>query len=452
MRDMLFVDIIRTKRDGRPLSDAQIDQFVAGLADDSLPAEQVAALAMAVFLNGMTVAEAGHLTTAMMRSGTQLDWTAQGLDGPVVDKHSTGGVGDKVSFLLAPLAAACGLYVPMISGRGLGHTGGTLDKIATVPGYDATPDLDRFRRVVSQVGCAIVGQSDDLAPADRRFYAIRDVTATTESVPLITASILSKKIAAGNQALVMDVKLGSGAFMTTRDDAEALARSLIDTARAAGLVTHALITDMNQVLGTTAGNAVEMREVVDFLTGRARNPRLYTVTLALVAEMLVAGGVEADREVAADRAARALDDGSAADRFNAMLAALGGPADFLERAEQILPSAPYVVDIMPDRPGFLASVDTRAVGNAVIELGGGRRRLDDRIDLAVGFSHMAALGDPVAPDRPLARVHARTAAAAELAGQRLRAACQVCDDAPTIPPLIHTTLTPFAPVAPEPAA
>jgi thymidine phosphorylase len=257
---MLFTDVIRKKRDGGELTQDEIRLFVDGLSDNSLPAEQVSALAMAIFLNSMSFDEAAHLTRAMASSGTVLDWGGHDLGGPVVDKHSTGGVGDKVSLLLAPIAAACGCFVPMISGRGLGHTGGTLDKVGSIPGYDPMPDFDRFARVVKAAGCAIIGQTGELAPADRRFYAIRDVTGTVESVPLITASILSKKIAAGLDALVMDVKVGSGAFMKSLDEAEKLARSLIGTAAAAGLRTHALITDMNEVLGTTAGNAVEINE------------------------------------------------------------------------------------------------------------------------------------------------------------------------------------------------
>jgi len=258
---LLFKEIIRKKRDGGTLSGEEINTFVAGLADESLPAEQVSALAMAIFLNSMNAGETGALTAAMARSGTVIDWRGDDLGGPVVDKHSTGGVGDKVSFMLAPIAAACGCFVPMISGRGLGHTGGTLDKLDAIPGYQSTPGLGKLREVIKSVGCAIIGQTDDIAPADRRFYAIRDVTGTVESIPLITASILSKKVAAGNEALVMDVKAGTGAFMQSTDDARALANSIIGAASNIGLKTHALITDMSQILGDSAGNAVEIAEV-----------------------------------------------------------------------------------------------------------------------------------------------------------------------------------------------
>ena len=448
---MLFVDIIRTKRDGAALSPDQIDQFVAGLSDGSLPAEQVSALAMAIFLNGMTVQEAGALTTAMARSGNKLDWQGAQLDGPVVDKHSTGGVGDKVSFILAPLAAACGLYVPMISGRGLGHTGGTLDKISAVPGYITVPDLVQFRQTVKDVGCAIIGQTADLAPADRRFYAIRDVTGTTESIPLITASILSKKIAAGNHALVMDVKVGSGAFMTDMERASALANSLTDIAQAAGLPTHALITDMNQVLGHHAGNAVEIAETVAFLRGERQHPRLLEIVLCLTGEMIVAGGMAADRETARAQAQRALDSGRAADIFGRMLRALGGPGDFMDRMDAYLPSAPVQRPVPAPRSGFLRRIDTRAVGNAIIELGGGRRRVDDTVDAAVGFTETRDLGVRIDADAALAIVHARSERAAETAVDAYRRACEIDDEPPVVPPVVHDSLAP-SPVAKRPSA
>ncbi|MEQ8207961.1 MAG: thymidine phosphorylase, partial [Woeseia sp.] len=303
---MLFTNVIRKKRDGGELSAEEIQCLVDGLADGSLPAEQVSALAMAIFLNSMSFDEAGLLTIAMAQSGSVLEWQDAGLNGPVVDKHSTGGVGDKVSFLLAPIAAACGCYVPMISGRGLGHTGGTTDKAESIPGYQATPDFALFRKVVASVGCAIIGQTADLAPADRRLYAIRDVTATVESVPLITASILSKKIAAGLDGLVMDVKVGSGAFMQSMSRAEELSRSIIGTAARAGLKTHAVITDMNEVLGYTAGNALEIAESVRYLRSEGTEARLDEVVRALTAQMLLLTGVEHDAASAAKRVDEAI--------------------------------------------------------------------------------------------------------------------------------------------------
>ena len=425
---MLIADLIRKKRDGGTLSEDEIAVFVRGLADGSIPAEQVAALAMAIFFRSMSFEEAGALTRLMAASGTVLEWDSAALGGPVVDKHSTGGVGDKVSFLLAPIAAACGCFVPMISGRGLGHTGGTLDKLDAIPGYSSAPDLERFRRVVAEVGCAIIGQTDDLAPADRRLYAIRDVTGTVESIPLITASILSKKIAAGLEALVMDVKTGSGAFMTTLEDAEALR-------------THALITDMNEPLGATAGNALEIAESVDYLLCRRREARLDEVVMSLVAEMLVAGGLENDRAEAKRRAEEALVSGRAAEVFGRMVAALGGPPDFLERAQSYLPRAAVVRPVLAAADGFVAAVDTRAVGVAIIGLGGGRRKVEDRLDLAVGFSDFAPIGTAVDRGRPLALVHAASEGDAERAAEALRAAVTVAADAPPPRPIIHETLS-----------
>lgn len=437
---MLFTDIIAKKRDGAELTAEDIAFFVRGLADASLPAEQVSALAMAIFLRSMSFAEAAALTEAMARSGIVLDWPAAGVDGPVADKHSTGGIGDKVSFLLAPIVAACGCSVPMISGRGLGHTGGTLDKIDSIPGYRSTPDLETFQRVVRTVGCAIIGQTSELAPADRRFYAIRDITATVESVPLITASILSKKIAAGNQALVMDVKVGSGAFMGGMAEARKLAESILGTAAGAGLKTSALITDMNQALGETAGNAVEMAEIVAFFAGTAREARLETVVRALSAEMLVLTGCAPDRQEAERAVENALSTGAAAEIFAKMVSALGGPNDFLERADAYLAKAPVVRPVTPAQPGYLAAVNGRALGHAIIALGGGRRRADEGLDLSVGLTAFAPIGAKVGAHRPLAMVHAASEADAERAAERVRQACTLAPAPPAAGAVIYDTL------------
>ena len=331
---MLAPEVIRRKRDGATLSAEEIAFLVGGIADGGLSDAQVGALAMAFFLRGLDADERVALTRAMRDSGTVLEWD---LDKPVLDKHSTGGVGDKVSLILAPILAACGAAVPMISGRGLGHTGGTLDKLDSIPGYASTPTTEVIRRVVRDVGCAIVGQTADLAPADRRLYAVRDATGTVESIHLIVASILSKKLAEGLDALVLDVKSGSGAFMAAREDAEALATALVEVANGAGVSTVALLTDMDEVLGTTAGNALEVRESVDHLTGRSREPRLHEVTVALAAAALVQAKLAPDDEAGRAAAQKALDDGSAAERFGAMVAALGGPSDFVENPE--LPAA-----------------------------------------------------------------------------------------------------------------
>jgi len=436
---MLFTDVIRTKRDGGALSAEQIQIFVDGLADGSIPTEQVSALAMAIFLNSMSFEEAGLLTSKMAASGTVLDWDKEDLDGPVVDKHSTGGVGDKVSFLLAPIAAAAGCYVPMISGRGLGHTGGTKDKVEAIPGYDSMPDFDLFRNTVKKVGCAIIGQTEDLAPADRRFYSIRDVTGTVESVPLITASILSKKIAAGLQGLVMDVKVGTGAFMDSHERAVELANSIIATANTAGLKTHALITDMNEVLGTTAGNALEIAESMRFLRNEEREPRLEDITLALCAEMVLIGGLEDDRDAARKRCEDAITSGRAAEIFGRMTAALGGPSDFIERYDSYLAKAPVIRAVHAE--GVVTEVNARAVGNAIIELGGGRRMVGEKLDLAVGFSSIAPIGASVDSECPLAVIHAASEADADRATENILSAYKLGDSAPEQRPTIAEILT-----------
>jgi thymidine phosphorylase len=430
---MLAAEVIRRKRDGHPLSEDELRFAVAGIADGSLSDAQVGALAMAMFLRGMEPAERVAFTAAMTRSGTVLEWD---LGRPVVDKHSTGGVGDKVSLMLAPIVAACGGAVPMISGRGLGHTGGTLDKLDSVPGYDTTPDLATLRRVVAEAGCAIVGQTADLAPADRRLYAIRDATGTVESIPLIVASILSKKLAAGLDALVMDVKFGSGAFMARREDADELAAALVEVAAGAGLPTVALLTDMDQVLGTTAGNALEVREAIDYLTGAAREPRLHEVTVALAGSLLAQAGLSDDDDAGRAAAEAALESGAAAERFAAMVRALGGPADLLEAPERHLAAALVQRAVTPTRAGTVAAVDARAVGLAITGLGGNRRREDDAIDPAVGLTAVAPIGAEVGPDRPLAVVHAGSADAAARAGEELRAAYTVGDVTPAPAPAI----------------
>ena len=434
---MLPQEIIRLKRDGAALSSDQIAGFVAGLTRGEVAAEQAAAFAMAVFFRGMTTSERVALTEAMRDSGAVLRWD---LPGPVLDKHSTGGVGDNVSLMLAPALAACGAYVPMISGRGLGHTGGTLDKLDSVPGYRTQPDAETFRRVVAETGCAIIGQTDDLAPADRRLYAIRDVTATVESLDLITASILSKKLAAGLDALALDVKCGSGAFMARRADAEALARALVSVAEGAGCRTSALITDMDEPLASAAGNALEVANACAFLTGHEIDQRLWDVTVALGGEALALGGLAADAEAGRAMIARAFEGGAAAERFSRMVAALGGPADFLDRFAEHLPRAAYVADVEAPRAGVVTAIDTRAVGVAVIALGGGRRRAEDAIDASVGFDRLAGLGAHVGPGDPLARVHARDAGAAEAAAQALAAAYAVGDKAPEPPEPVLTRI------------
>jgi thymidine phosphorylase len=430
-------DLIRIKRDGGALDDEQIRELVAGIADGTVSDAQVGALAMAIVLNGMTPAERIALTGAMRDSGDVLDWSDAGLSGPVLDKHSTGGVGDKVSLLLAPIVAACGGAVPMISGRGLGHTGGTLDKLESIPGYDTTPDPDRFREAVASAGAAIVGQTARLAPADRRLYAIRDATGTVESIPLIVASILSKKLAAGLDALVMDVKVGSGAFLTNREETEELARGIVEVATRSGLRTTAILSDMDRVLGRTAGNAVEVRESIEHLTGAASDERLREVTLALGAELLVLGDLQPDAVAARQAAERALDGGAAAERFAAMVTELGGPPDLLEAPDRHLAAAPVTVAAEPGEAGTVTSVDVRAVGLAVVALGGGRTKETDPVDHSVGLTEIAAPGEEAAPDgRPLALVHAKDEESARRAVAALRDAYRLGDAAPDTPPAV----------------
>ncbi|WP_417805175.1 thymidine phosphorylase [Thalassospira lucentensis] len=404
---MLPQEIIRRKREGDVLTDAEIAFFVKGIADETISEGQVAALAMAVFFNGMTMDERVALTRNMRDSGTVLDWKSLGLDGPVVDKHSTGGVGDKVSLMLGPIVGACGAFVPMISGRGLGHTGGTLDKFDSIPGYRTAPTLDEFAKVTREVGCAIIGQTADLAPADKRFYGIRDVTATVESIPLITASILSKKLAAGLDALVMDVKFGSGAFMNEYERARELAQSITEVATRNGVPTVALLTDMEQVLGDTVGNSLEMREAIDFLTGKHQEQRVYDVTMALAAEMLAVSGVATDVADGLQMAGEALESGKAAEVFGKMVSSLGGPADFVEKHDTYLEAAPMVQAVTASKTGRVLSMDARKVGLALVSLKGGRTRADQKIDFAVGFSDFIKVGQPVSAESPLCIAHTR---------------------------------------------
>ncbi|KAA0972029.1 thymidine phosphorylase [Aureimonas fodinaquatilis] len=423
-------EIIRAKRDGEALDSADIKALVQGFGNEQVTDAQIAAFAMAVFFQGLNRDETVALTEAMRDSGRVLEWSH--LDRPVVDKHSTGGVGDNVSLMLAPIVAACGAAVPMIAGRGLGHTGGTLDKLEAIPGYNVRPEPKVFRDAVASVGCAIVGQSGDIAPADGRFYATRDVTATVESIPLITASILSKKLAAGLPALVLDVKIGSGAFMVKPDDAHTLARGLVSVAQAAGVKTSALLTDMNEPLATAAGNGVEVRNAVMFLTGEQRDPRLHEVTLALAAQMLVLSGIASDVSAALQKAQSVLDSGAALDVFSRMVFALGGPADFVERMDEHMPAAPVIRPVLAGQGGTVAAIDARALGLAVVGLGGGRTRPQDAVDHAVGLTKLQGIGARLEADTPLAIVHARTQSAFDAAAAGIKAAYRFGDPASVV--------------------
>lgn len=431
-------ETIRRKRDGESLAREEISRFIQGVVDGSVGEGQIAAFAMATLLKGMSIDECVSLTLAMRDSGERLDWS--GLPGPVVDKHSTGGVGDLVSLVLGPLVAACGGFVPMISGRGLGHTGGTLDKLESIPGYNVTPSEDVFRKVVRDCGVAIIGQTAALAPADKKIYAVRDITATVESIDLITGSILSKKLAAGLRFLVMDVKCGNGAFMASPAAARILAKRLVEVANGAGMPTSALITDMNQPLASSAGNALEVHEAIAFLKGGKTNPRLREITLALCSRMLVVAGLAQDGAAANEKLESALASGRAAEAFGKMVHGLGGPSDLLDNPGRYLAKAPLTLDVQSASAGFVAHMDTRDLGLAVVALGGGRRRVEDAIDHSVGLVFHASLGDRVEPGQPLVTIHAKDQSSAEAAAQALAAHIHIAPEAPKKSPAVLETI------------
>ena len=426
--------IIARIRDGGQPSPDDLRWFAAGLANGQVTDAQAGAFAMAVLLKGLSEEGRVALTRGMRDSGRVLDWD---LPGPVIDKHSTGGIGDCTSLLLAPALAVCGAYVPMISGRGLGHTGGTLDKLEAIPGFRTGLTEAALRKQMAEVHCAIVAASADLAPADRRLYAIRDVSATVESIDLITASILSKKLAAGLEALVLDVKCGSGAFMKTAEQAEALARSLVKTAQGAGCMTSALITDMSQPLATAAGNALEVIEVMETLTGTSVNTALWDVTVALGGEVLALAGLASDAKDGEGRIAQALESGAAAECFGRMVVAQGGPADFVDRWPDRLPSAPVMVEVPALDDGFVTAIDGEALGLAVVHLGGGRLREGDRVNPSVGLSDLAGLAEETGAGVPIAMVHAVTEEAAQAAVRAVQAAYRIGPTPPTEPPLVQ---------------
>ncbi len=432
---MLPQEIIRKKRDGPVLPANEIADFISALVDGRVTDAQAAAFAMAVFFKGMTMDERVALTSAMMRSGTVLDW--RDLSGPVVDKHSTGGIGDAVSLMLAPMLAACGAYVPMISGRGLGHTGGTLDKFDSIPGYKTAPGIDLFRATVRDAGCAIIGQTEDLAPADRKLYAIRDVTATVESISLITASILSKKLAAGLHGLVMDVKTGSGAFMPVLKDSRELAESLAFVATGAGLPTTALITDMDEPLANAAGNAVEIQYAVDYLKGAYRVSRLHEVNMALCVEALLLGKLAVTVDEARKKLEAALTSGKATEHFAKMVSSLGGPSDFVEKANTYLPKAPIIRAVVAAHTGYVEAIATRDMGLAIVALGGGRTRAADPIDHAVGVTDILPTGAAVKAGEPLCVIHARDETGFAAARDAIVKAIRIADSAPPKRPLVY---------------
>ncbi|MEI6210828.1 MAG: thymidine phosphorylase [bacterium] len=430
--------LIENKRDGRVLPPEEIRTFVQAYAAGELPDYQMAAMAMAIYFRGMTAAETAALTDAMLHSGDVLDFA--GWPRPTADKHSTGGIGDKISLILAPLAASAGLAVPMISGRGLGLTGGTLDKLEAIPGFNTRLDNAAFRRVLADTGCAIIGQTDRLAPADRKLYALRDVTGTVPSIPLITASILSKKLAEGAAVLVFDVKCGRGAFMRTPEQARLLAASLLDTSRAMGRRVSALITNMEQALGRTAGNAVEVVEAIDVLQGRGPAD-VRALTLALTAQMTLLAGIHADAGTAARELTARLDDGRALEVFRRMVAAQGGDTRVLDDPLRHLPQPGASLDIPSPCTGHVVFVDAEKIGRVVLQLGAGRCRTLDAIDPAAGISGLVQSGESVVSGQPLMRLHARHAALAESLRAEAAAAVEIAAATRPPEPLILETLT-----------
>ena len=435
----MSISIILAKvRDQVPLQKEEINEFSVGLANGSVSDAQAAAFAMAVCLQGLSERERVDLTLAMRDTGNVKTWD---LSGPVIDKHSTGGIGDNVSLVLAPMLAACGAYVPMVSGRGLGHTGGTLDKLESIPGYRTQVSGEEFEGVVSDVGCAIVGAGEGIAPADKRLYAIRDLTGTVESVDLITSSILSKKLAAGLEALVLDVKVGSGAFMQDMGGARELGRSLVSVANGAGCRTSALLTDMNQSLASSAGNSLEVKSALTVLKYEPGEEQLLEVTLALGAKLLVTAATFPDEDTARERLKESLSSGKAAEIFGRMIAALGGPVDFVEKSDEYLPVAKNILDFPSPSSGYLKSVNGRILGQAVIELGGGRKQADDKLDLSVGLDQFTRIGKNIEQGDPLLRIHSSNDRNIERVKNLLSEAFQFSENPEESNPLILESIT-----------
>jgi pyrimidine-nucleoside phosphorylase len=429
---MRAVDIIRKKRDGLALTSAEIETFVQAATAGTWPDYQVSALLMAIVLRGMDAAETAVLTVAMVHSGVRLDWSD--LPGPKVDKHSTGGVGDKTSLILAPLAAACGVVVPMMSGRGLGHTGGTLDKLEAIPGFRVGLSLEEFRATLSRVGCALIGQTAEVAPADKVLYALRDVTGTVESIPLISASIMSKKIAEGITGLVLDVKCGSGAFMKNRDDARRLAQSLVAIGTAQGVRTEALLTSMNVPLGQAVGNALEVIECIEILKGRG--PKDITdLSVLLAARMVRLAGLAGTVAEAETRVRAALSSGRGLDKLRAILTQQGGDPRVLDDYGRLL-AAPQRTIVRADRAGYVHGFEAECVGRATVLLGAGRDRVEDPVDPAVGAMVLARRGDKVRAGDALLELHHRPDSRVEAARALLQDACPIHDQPPADEPLV----------------
>ena len=416
---MIPQEIIRKKRDKNSLTEEEIQIFVRGLTDQTFSDEQIAAMSMAIFCNGMTAEETVWMTHAMKNSGDTLNWENITDSDLVCDKHSTGGVGDKTSLLLAPILAACDLFVPMISGRGLGHTGGTLDKFDSIPGYNTQPDIETFKKVVKQVGCAIIGQTSNLAPADKKLYSIRDVVGTVESLPLITSSILSKKIASGITSLVLDVKVGNGSFNGTLEIAQNLANSLVNVAKGANLKCEANLTDMNQVLGKSAGHSLEVTECIEYLTTKQRDQRLEIITNDLASSLLMMIK-KISKEEALKQINIVLDKGIAAEKFEKMVHALGGPSSILNTYKENLSVDLYAKEIFVKETGWIKEINTRKLGLLLIELGGGRKQSNDKINYHVGYSNLVSVGDKIDDLTPIVKVFSKSEDAFSALKDRVR--------------------------------
>ena len=432
---MLPQEIIRKTRDNKKLTREEINFFIKGLTSNKIADVQAASFSMAVFLNGLSKEEILALTLAMRDSGEKLSWK-EIVNGPIVDKHSTGGVGDKVSLMLAPMLAVCGAYVPMIAGRGLGHTGGTLDKLDAIAGYKTNVTINKFKDTVKKVGCAILGQTANLAPADKKLYAIRDVCATVESIPLITASILSKKLAAGLQYLVMDVKCGNGAFMENIKRAIALARSIVHVANGAHTKTTALLTDMNSVLGTTVGNALEVKEALRYLKGEKADERLDTITMTLCKELLVNSGIAKTDNEAEIKLRKSISSGLAYEHFVKMTHELGASSGVVEKFVEKGPQAHYVAPLYATKEGYISAIDTRKIGLSVIIMGGGRTTPEQKINYTTGFTDFCQIGDKVDKKTPLCYIHAEDKELISMVGTQVREAIKITSDKPQKSPTI----------------
>lgn len=430
-------EIIRIKRDGNSLVTTDIQAFVQGIVGGQVSDAQIGAMNMAIYLAGMNERECADLTLAMRDSGQVFDWSGLALNGPVADKHSTGGVGDYVSLALGPILASCGVYVPMISAAGLGHTGGTVDKLQSIPGYDVRPTARRMQAVVKDVGVAITGQTSELAPADQRIYAVRDVTATIDSIPLITASILSKKLAEGLDVLVMDVKTGNGAFLKTPELSAELAKMIATVAQNTGLKCTSLITDMSQPLASTAGNSLEVQAAISYLTGESRDRRFDEVTRALACEVLLQCHSFEQQDDAAAAVSAALDSGTAAERFQQMVAELGGPSDLVHSSHKYFQAAAVIRPYLAKESGSVTAIDTRNVGLTIVELGGGRLRVGDAIDHRVGLTGLAEIGDRLDAGEPIATVHAANETDYAAACEHLKAAYTLSEEPVEPPPLFY---------------